>query len=140
MNKVFNNADEALHDINDGATIMLGGFGLCGIPENSIHALEKKVMSQKDFEPELVISTSVRGDNVEISVRDNGIGIPAILGEKIFDPFLTTKAPGEGAGLGLTVAFNIAQKHGGTLKYTSEFGHWTEFLMTLPLVHERLHA
>lgn len=42
MNKVFKNADEALHDIKDGATIMLGGFGLCGIPENSIKALIKK--------------------------------------------------------------------------------------------------
>jgi 3-oxoacid CoA-transferase subunit A len=42
MNKVFSNADEALHDINDGAVIMLGGFGLCGIPENSINALRKK--------------------------------------------------------------------------------------------------
>ena len=42
MNKVFNNAIEALHDIRDGDTIMLGGFGLCGIPENSIHALSEK--------------------------------------------------------------------------------------------------
>src|SRR6476469_11144378 len=42
MNKVFANADQALFDINDGATIMLGGFGLCGIPENSINALVKK--------------------------------------------------------------------------------------------------
>jgi len=42
MNKVFSNADEALHDIKDGSVIMLGGFGLCGIPENSINALRKK--------------------------------------------------------------------------------------------------
>lgn len=42
MNKVFKNADEAIHDIPDGATIMLGGFGLCGIPENSIAALVRK--------------------------------------------------------------------------------------------------
>ncbi|MDP2175342.1 MAG: CoA transferase subunit A [Bacteroidota bacterium] len=42
MNKVLNNVDEAIRDINDGATIMLGGFGLCGIPENSIAALVKK--------------------------------------------------------------------------------------------------
>ena len=42
MNKVFTTAEKALHDIGDGATIMLGGFGLCGIPENSIHALVKK--------------------------------------------------------------------------------------------------
>ena len=42
MNKVFSNAIDALHDIYDGATIMLGGFGLCGIPENCIDALVKK--------------------------------------------------------------------------------------------------
>jgi len=42
MNKVFNNALDALHDVNNGATIMLGGFGLCGIPENSINALVQK--------------------------------------------------------------------------------------------------
>ena len=42
MNKVYNNADEALHDVVDGSIIMLGGFGLCGIPENCIAALVKK--------------------------------------------------------------------------------------------------
>ncbi|MBS1616502.1 MAG: CoA transferase subunit A [Bacteroidetes bacterium] len=42
MNKVFSNADEAIHDISNGVTIMLGGFGLCGIPENCIAALVKK--------------------------------------------------------------------------------------------------
>jgi 3-oxoacid CoA-transferase subunit A len=42
MNKVFQHAADALHDVKDGATIMLGGFGLCGIPENSIAALVKK--------------------------------------------------------------------------------------------------
>jgi 3-oxoacid CoA-transferase subunit A len=42
MNKVVANADEALHDIRDGATLMLGGFGLCGIPENCITALVRK--------------------------------------------------------------------------------------------------
>jgi 3-oxoacid CoA-transferase subunit A len=46
MNKVHTNATEALHDIKDGATIMLGGFGLCGIPENSIAALVKKGIKQ----------------------------------------------------------------------------------------------
>ncbi|QHS60693.1 CoA transferase subunit A [Chitinophaga agri] len=46
MNKVVANADEALHDIRDGATLMLGGFGLCGIPENSIAALVRKGTQQ----------------------------------------------------------------------------------------------
>ncbi len=111
---------------------------LSNIIDNAIHALEKKVLSNKVFEPELTLSTAIRGDMVEITIRDNGVGIPEILGEKIFDPFLTTKAAGEGAGLGLTVAFNIAQKHGGTLKYSSEFGQWSEFVLALPLAHERL--
>ena len=42
MNKVVSNAEEAIADITDNAIIMLGGFGLCGIPENSISALVKK--------------------------------------------------------------------------------------------------
>ena len=42
MNKVFKNAEEALHDIDNGNVIMLGGFGLCGIPENLIDALVRK--------------------------------------------------------------------------------------------------
>lgn len=42
MNKIVSGADEAIHDINNGATIMLGGFGLCGIPENCINALKRK--------------------------------------------------------------------------------------------------
>ena len=46
MKKVVANAEEALHDIHDGAIIMLGGFGLCGIPENSIAALRKKGLKQ----------------------------------------------------------------------------------------------
>ena len=42
MSKIFKNADEAIHDLTDNMTIILGGFGLCGIPENSIAALVKK--------------------------------------------------------------------------------------------------
>ena len=42
MNKIVSGADEAIHDINNGAIIMLGGFGLCGIPENCINALKRK--------------------------------------------------------------------------------------------------
>ncbi|MEP6846616.1 MAG: CoA transferase subunit A, partial [Panacibacter sp.] len=42
MNKVFSNADDAIHDMQDGSTLMLGGFGLCGIPENCIAALIRK--------------------------------------------------------------------------------------------------
>ena len=46
MNKVVANADEAIRDVFDGASIMVGGFGLCGIPENLIRALVKKGMKK----------------------------------------------------------------------------------------------
>jgi 3-oxoacid CoA-transferase subunit A len=46
MNKVFKNAGDALHDIKNGSVIMLGGFGLCGIPENCIAALVKKEVNE----------------------------------------------------------------------------------------------
>ena len=49
MNKVYVSAESALHDIKDGATIMLGGFGLCGIPENSILALQKNGYKKPDM-------------------------------------------------------------------------------------------
>lgn len=111
---------------------------LTNIIDNAINALEKKSITNKSFEPELILSTSVRDEMAVLTIRDNGAGIPSILGEKVFDPFLSTKASGEGAGLGLTVAFNIAQKHGGTLKYASELGQWTEFSLSIPLAHERV--
>jgi 3-oxoacid CoA-transferase subunit A len=57
MDKIFASAEEAIHDIRDGHTIMLGGFGLCGIPENSIAALVKKGVKQLTVRitPELMI-------------------------------------------------------------------------------------
>ncbi len=106
------------------------------IIENAIYSLEKKSQLAEDYSPELSLGASLKGDSIEISVKDNGVGIPPLLGEKVYDPFMTTKSAGEGAGLGLTVAFNIAQKHGGSLRYKSEFGNWTEFIMNVPLNQE----
>lgn len=111
---------------------------LINIIDNAINAIEEKSIANKSFDPELILSTSVQDEMAVLTIRDNGLGIPSILGEKVFDPFLSTKASGKGAGLGLTVAFNIAQKHGGTLKYSSELGQWTEFSLSIPLVHERV--
>ena len=56
------------------------------------------------------------GDAVEIRVRDNGIGIPAEIRDKLFQPFFTTKPTGEGTGLGLSISYDIVtQQHGGTI-------------------------
>ena len=70
---------------------------------------------------------------MEVRVRDNGMGIPAGVRERIFTPFFTTKAPGKGMGLGLSLSHNIiVQANGGTLTFETEEGRFTEFVVTLP--------
>jgi two-component system, NtrC family, sensor kinase len=70
---------------------------------------------------------------VEICVKDNGIGIPDEIKDKIFQPFFTTKPTGQGTGLGLSLSYDIVTKgHGGKLKVESRPGEGTEFIIELP--------
>ena len=86
-------------------------------------------------EPKLKASTRNLGDKVEIRIRDNGMGIPPDVREKIFNPFFTTKPAGEGTGLGLSMSHDIVVKqHGGTIEVLTEPGLFTEFIITLPRV------
>ena len=55
-------------------------------------------------------------DHVEFDIRDNGTGIPKELRERIFEPFVTTKKPGEGTGLGLSLITDILTRHGGSIR------------------------
>ena len=66
-------------------------------------------------------------------MRDNGIGIPEEVKDKLFQPFFTTKPTGEGTGLGLSISYDIiTQQHGGTIEVESEMGSFTEFTVRLP--------
>jgi two-component system, NtrC family, sensor kinase len=88
-----------------------------------------------DDEPTLSAATRNRGDKVEISIRDNGTGIPPDLKDKIFNPFFTTKPAGEGTGLGLSISHDIIVKqHGGSIEIDSEPGQFTEIRVILPRV------
>jgi len=73
---------------------------------------------------------------VELTVTDNGMGIPAEIQDKIFDPFFTTKAMGEGSGFGLSTAFGFLQQSGGNISVKSRIGEWTTFTIHLPMVSE----
>jgi signal transduction histidine kinase len=85
------------------------------------------------FTATLWVKTQHLGEAVEIRIRDNGMGIPPELTEKIFHPFFTTKPTGEGTGLGLSLTHEIiVGQHGGTLKMETEPGAYTEFIITLP--------
>jgi GAF domain-containing protein len=85
------------------------------------------------FKPTLKVSTRDLGDAVEFLIRDNGIGIPADIKDKLFQPFFTTKPTGEGTGLGLSISYDIVtQQHGGTITVDSRVGEFTEFTVRLP--------
>ncbi len=70
---------------------------------------------------------------MEIRIRDNGIGIPPEVKEKMFNPFFTTKPAGEGTGLGLSLSYDIVVKqHGGSIEVDTQPGEFTEFRVILP--------
>ena len=72
---------------------------------------------------------------MEITIRDNGSGIPPEVKEKMFAPFFTTKPAGEGTGLGLSISHDIIVKqHAGSIEVDTEFGEFTEFKIILPRV------
>ena len=85
------------------------------------------------FKPTLKVSTRDIGDAVEVRIRDNGIGIPPEIKDKLFQPFFTTKPTGEGTGLGLSISYDIVtQQHGGTIEVDSRAREFTEFTVRLP--------
>ena len=84
-------------------------------------------------EGEIKIATKALDGKVEIKISDTGKGIPEENLSKIFDPFFTTKEVGKGTGLGLNVAYNIIEKHKGTIDVESTVGVGTTFTIRLPL-------
>ena len=80
-----------------------------------------------------VSTRTLAGDQVELQVRDDGVGIPPEILPRIFDPFTTTKEVGKGVGLGLAVSKGIVERHGGHIEVSSELGVGTTFRIILPL-------
>jgi two-component system, NtrC family, sensor kinase len=81
------------------------------------------------------------GEAVEIRVRDNGLGIPPEIRDKLFQPFFATKPTGEGTRLGLSISYDIVtQQHGGTISVDSRSGEFTEFTIRLPRAYRATTA
>jgi signal transduction histidine kinase len=70
---------------------------------------------------------------IQVSIRDQGTGIPQGILERLFDPFFTTKPAGLGTGLGLSISFGIIHDHGGTIKVNSIVHQFTEMLINIPV-------
>ena len=89
--------------------------------------------SGESYYPTLQLTTRRGEGQVEISIRDNGNGMPPEIVEKIFNPFFTTKPANEGTGLGLAISSDIVRQHGGAIRVNSEPGEFTEMVVELPL-------
>jgi signal transduction histidine kinase len=101
---------------------------------NAAHAIESAQNKADTKLGKIVIRTRVRDSVAEISIRDNGTGIPEALRDKIMEPFFTTKEVGKGTGQGLAIARScVVDKHKGTLTFESEEGKGTTFVISLPL-------
>ena len=123
--------DETIDKINiippDIGRVMLNLYN------NAFYAVnEKKKQQQENYEPTVSIKTKKLDGKVEVTVKDNGNGIPQKVVDKIFQPFFTTKPTGQGTGLGLSLSYDIIKAHGGEIKVETKENEGCEFIIQLP--------
>jgi len=105
----------------------------------SIIARKQRAMDKVDDDTGITTYLKYRGkctledDTVDIEIMDNGVGIPAEVLPKVFDPFFSTKDVGKGSGLGLYIVHEIIEEHDGCVAVSSEPGKGTAFLIRLPV-------
>ncbi len=101
---------------------------------NAADALQERI-DAGDFERgQISVKTRVDGDFVELSISDNGAGIPPEIQERVFEPFFTTKSVGKGTGQGLAISYDVVvNRHAGELLCESEPGEGTTFRIRLPI-------
>ena len=124
--------DESLEKVNvvpqDIGRLFLNLFN------NAFYAVnEKKKQTDESYEPTISVSTKKQHNKIEISIKDNGIGIPQNVVDKIFQPFFTTKPTGQGTGLGLSLSYDIVKAHGGEIKVVTKENECTAFSILLPI-------
>jgi two-component system, NtrC family, sensor kinase len=123
--------DESIGNIN----IIPQDIGrvLLNLYNNAFYAVSAKSVTSSDssYVPTVSVSTKKAGDKVEISVADNGNGIPPKIVDKIFQPFFTTKPTGQGTGLGLSLSYDIVKAQGGEIKVNTKENEGSEFIVVL---------
>ena len=111
------------------------GRVLLNLFNNAFYAVNQRSKTAgPDYKPEVSVSTAFANGQVLIKVKDNGVGIPDAVKDKIMQPFFTTKPTGEGTGLGLSLSYDIVVKgHGGKIEIDTKEGEYTEFRVYLPV-------
>jgi signal transduction histidine kinase len=111
------------------------GRVLLNLFNNAFYAVnEHKTLNPISYNPAIFVKTEKCDDKIQITVKDNGKGIPQKIIDKIFQPFFTTKPTGSGTGLGLSLSYDIVKAHGGEIKVESKEGEGSEFVIQLPIV------
>jgi len=109
------------------------GRVILNLVNNAFYAVHEKAKSSaQEYHPEVIVSSKKTEKGIELSVQDNGSGIPDSIKEKIFQPFFTTKPTGSGTGLGLSLSYDIIKAHGGELKVVSSEGEGSTFFIYIP--------
>ena len=108
---------------------------LVNLVSNACYAMRARRETGGDAEyvPELRVSSELVDGVVQVRVRDNGTGIPEDVVGHIFNPFFTTREGAMGAGLGLSIAADVARRAGGDLTVETEHGEYTEFTLSVPV-------
>jgi len=111
------------------------GRVLLNLFNNAFYAVNQKAKTAgDDYKPEVILTTLKENGSLLMKVKDNGVGIPDAIKEKIMQPFFTTKPTGEGTGLGLSLSYDIVVKgHGGKISMESKEDEGSEFTVRLPL-------
>ncbi len=92
----------------------------------------RQAQPDSNYRPSVTVTTKRSNSRIEISVADNGNGIPEKIIDKIFNPFFTTKPTGQGTGLGLSLSYDIIKAHGGELKVETKEEEGSTFIIQLP--------
>ncbi len=109
------------------------GRVLLNLFNNAFYAVKPpNPLKGEHYEPTITVTTKKVDDKIFISVKDNGIGIPQKIIDKIFQPFFTTRPTGQGTGLGLSLSYDIIKAHGGEIKVETKEGEGAEFIILLP--------
>ena len=114
------------------------GKAIDGVLKNAMYAVLRKA-EQVAYSPEIYLGLKVNGDQLDITIRDNGTGIDKKIKDKIFAPFFTTKTTGEAAGMGLYLCREIVQNHRGSIAVESQKGEYSQFLISLPIYQLKQH-
>lgn len=110
------------------------GRVLLNLFNNSFYTVsEKSSQHFSAYQPIVHVSTKKINESLEIRIKDNGMGIPAKVINKVFQPFFTTKPTGQGTGLGLSLCYDIIKAHGGEINVETQEGEGTTMIITIPV-------